>query len=475
MNKCTDISMIYPPEDAILVNDKFLKNLDERRKRRYVADKKLLDKYATIDLNNINDLPDGKIRIDIKGARFECFFHKGRRKKLYIILDGARTHSGGKKREIPIYLRWSWYPYADYSWLCIEDPMYYDNDELTLGWFYGDTERNYRSYVAQIAKKISNFLNIEKDDVVFYGPSGGGTAAIHSAALFDGGVAVSINGQINFETKHKNIDNFKRCTGIDLYETKDKYNRNDLCKVMQDSKHTKFILVENCRSRWDFEDHVKYFCKRLDIDPPYGIERHGNIYTYIYDANGKSPHTSFEDKNIFFALDFLTELAVNDENIERYKPLYLLFNEFWHDLYEKKQVDHESIPEIIVLDKCDSVINKSELELKDMFSEVRVIAENDKYANWSYRNFLPNRIYNIKLTDLRLKDGMDRLDCGIFDYDKKRFIKKMSYSLTEKISFSFVSGDILGNIGFCVFAGEHGKTQGNSLTIGNIQIFATTY
>ena len=96
MKSFTTINDIDPNEEDIYVDDLMLKKLDSRRKRKYSADKSLINMNPfALDINNIKDIPDGRIRIDIENARFECFFHRGKSKKMYIILDGARTRNGG--------------------------------------------------------------------------------------------------------------------------------------------------------------------------------------------------------------------------------------------------------------------------------------------------------------------------------------------------------------------------------------------
>ena len=136
-----DIDEIFDLYENITVTRGFLRNLSERRKTLYSTDASLLKgEVVNIDINNIEQIPNGKIRIDINDARFEGFFHAANSKRLFIILDGART-GGGRVRPIPIYSRWSWCSFANVNWLCLEDPMYYKYDKLLLGWFYGD-EKN---------------------------------------------------------------------------------------------------------------------------------------------------------------------------------------------------------------------------------------------------------------------------------------------------------------------------------------------
>ncbi|MDE6728270.1 MAG: hypothetical protein K2J80_10090, partial [Oscillospiraceae bacterium] len=329
-----DIKDIFPYEKPIKLSADFNQQLDKRR-MKYKADKTQVEgETVRIDIDNIKDIPDGKIRFDVDDVGFECFFHKGTSEKLYIILNGGLTRSG--KNNLPRFNRWSYYLFCEHSWLSIEDPTYFDNKDVIVGWFYGTENKNYRQYVAYIAEKICGHLNISKDDVCFWGSSSGGTAAIHSAALFGGGVAVSLNGQINFEYDYRDVLEFIQYTKIDLHKA-DKWDRNNICKIISEAKNVKFILIENCRSRWDIDDHLMYLCNGLSCPlPEYGISQFNNITTWIYDAPAKfknSGHVCWETKNIFYAIDFLVGLVRDNDDIQRYKPLYLLFNEFWYEIY----------------------------------------------------------------------------------------------------------------------------------------------
>ncbi|MDE7363236.1 MAG: hypothetical protein K2N38_15040 [Oscillospiraceae bacterium] len=244
-----NIKDIFPDEQPIPFCSDISEKLDTRR-QKFKADKGLLEgDPIRIDIENIMELPDGKIRIDINGARFECFFHSGSTKKMYVVFNGARLMKDGQMNPIPRFSRWSYHAFSEYTWLSIDDPTYFDNDNVICGWYYGTRDKNYREYAAYLVGKICDFLNIEKDNVYFFGGSAGGTAAIHIAVLFGHGVALSINGQFNFEYNHAYITNYTQYTGLDLHE-KDKYDRNDLVKIMTDAGNkVKFILIENCQSK----------------------------------------------------------------------------------------------------------------------------------------------------------------------------------------------------------------------------------
>ncbi len=474
------ISSIFPEEKDISVFSDITAEVEAMRKRRFTADKKMLDNTGiVIDINNIKDIPEGRVTFRIGSAKFECMFHRGKKKKLFLILDGARTHSGGKKRSVPIFNRWSWYPYSDCSWISVEDPMYFVNDDITLGWFWGTQNENFRQYTAQLAAAIAEHLGVPKQSVVFYGGSGGGTAAIHSAALFGGGVAVSINGQVNFEYGHKDIDNFIKYTGMDI-RNPDKFERNDICGVMKRYPDTRYVLVENCRSEWDLVDHARYFSKKLGIEPKYGVSRFGNIYTYLYDAAGKSPHTAFENKNTFFAINLLTEIAARGEDVEKYRSLFMLFGEIWSDEITmgeayaamKNTPDNllDPLNGVAIYDPNVVAIKPEAVAETAVVENVVLEAGGDKYKNYMYTGIKPNSMYSVTVSGFSSKNNLSEYSIGLFDTVSRKFYKISGVRTGRDGEFCFSVGRSQAKLGLCIFAGLHGKTAGNSVSIAKITI-----
>lgn len=254
------------------------------------------------------------------------------------MLNGAVSYEE-KKNCFPRFRRWRWYNYVDAYWICIEDPMYFDNDEICMGWYWGTDAKNYREYVAEIAHILCARYNIDYNNVVFYGSSGGGTAAIHSAALFGNGVSVAINAQYNFENFSPYdigyINDLKKYLDIDITKP-DKFKRNELYNVIMQSPDVAFVIIDNVLSDRDISFHLKYSTEKIGFVPRYGLSKIDNIYFWLYDAEGENPHICVDNKNIFYCIDFLSRLALGRQNIDEYQSLYLLFNEFWHDHFSSK-------------------------------------------------------------------------------------------------------------------------------------------
>lgn len=149
--------------------EEFMRRVDKHRDEMLFADETLLytDEY-TVDMNTINELPNGRIRSFYKGYQFDSFIYKKQSKYLYVILNGALT---GRK---PQFNRWSYYSFLDGSVLDIADPMYEKYEGLELGWYYGNNEENLRVYLAEYIRKIAEYLHVKYTDIIVWGSSGGG-------------------------------------------------------------------------------------------------------------------------------------------------------------------------------------------------------------------------------------------------------------------------------------------------------------
>lgn len=465
-----NISKIYPNMQPIPMDESQNVFIDKINNELYPSlDHSLMSAESVeIDIDDLSEIPEGKIRIISDNARFECFFHKGKKDKFFIIFGGARTKNNNK-RKIPMFSRWSYYNYCDYSLLSIEDPMYYDNDDLLLGWFYGTKNINYRQTAARIADKLIKHLNIKKENVCLMGSSGGGTVAIHTAALLGYGTAVAINCQLNFEyeTGNNSLHHFAEKTGIDIFQ-KDKFYRNDLVSVMQKTPDVNYIIIENIKSSWDYEDHLKYLCHRLDITPDYGLNIFGNICLYLYLADSFSPHTAFENKPLFHAIDFLTDI-VRDKEVEKYKSLYRLFAEFWKSIYDLKKSDVISeICEINSKFLCRNI----DYDVKEIF-DIEILPKDANYNYHSLCDISAMTLYTVEMFDVSSDSGLDKYDICVFDFTAKKTIVKKTVKIDAPDIFSFCTGKELGKCMVLIYAGEQGKTKRNSLFISKVKIGKT--
>lgn len=322
----------------------FIEQVDNKRREFLFADTHLLQNNPVVlDLDRTMRIPNGRVDIPYKGLTFECVFHYKVHKKLYVMLNGALT------LDPPQFTRWSYYPLLDGCMLNIADPMYREYSDLKLGWYYGNEKNDFRIYAAEIVKKVACILNIEDKNIVFWGSSGGGSAAIECTSYIDGAKAVAINPQIILADYSYEKEFFK-ITGSNLKE-EDIFHRNDAIYYLKSAKKSNFILIFNIRSKSDMKQ-VKNICLDFGISVRYGLNVFQHLIIWLYDAECEpfiSGHSAQEYYCIVFGIVFLLKnIGVSDLE-EDYDSLVRLINEFWHSHWQQekrlraKKVDFEKL------------------------------------------------------------------------------------------------------------------------------------
>ena len=316
-------------------NDSLKTILDETRKAKQADASMLAAEPREFSVGEENErLPEIRFYTLLGSARIEGFFHQGNMSKLYVMFDGSRSRSGGRDlAPLPSFSRWSWHKQMDASLVSIEDPMFYTFPQCTLGWYYGTKDEDYRQYCAQCIGKIADLLHIENDDIILYGSSGGGTAAIGVSRYLPGCTVVAINPQI-FLDMYPYSEELEKITGMRLRTETDRFIRNDNCRIIRENPGSMYFLVENIRSDGDYVTQFRTFCKNAGINPGFGIEKNGNIVSWLYDAQGApSAHSSVENTAIFKMIDMLIGYVRDGHNIDEIKHLYDVVNEFWYERY----------------------------------------------------------------------------------------------------------------------------------------------
>ena len=428
---------------------KLISDIDKKRSCMLKYDKNLLlSDPQNYDLDNLNQIPnDGRVDIKTQNVVFETFFHYKSSKKLYVILNGART------QEPPEFKRWSWYPFMDGSVLNIADPMYRRFPEVNIGWYYGDNSVSYRHLVAEIVQKLAKLLDVESKGIVFYGSSGGGAAVIHCASLIPGSVCVSINPQIVLQEfqYHKT---FQNKTKIDLSK-KDKFHRNNLLYFLENSKESNYILIQNLRSPEDMQQ-VGNIVKKLDILPHYGLTQLNNLWLWLYDSPSLVPHNAQEYYCIYFVIDYLIDALQNSKKVDIEFLNYI--NEIWYERSNLKLTLDQSKRYVRILG------NKS----KVVFSKENDVIE-DSVNKWDYKllsdNLLPESTYRFSCFSTESIFGnAEQIVVGLRDNLTDTFVSK-KYKVGEKIDFTFVTAEVTSKIQLRIYAGIPGETKGNSVRL----------
>ena len=323
--------------------EEFMQSVDKHRDEMLFADERLLysDEYI-VDIDAINKLPNGRIRSFYKGYQFDSFIYKKPSKYLYVILNGALT---GRK---PQFNRWSYYSFLDGSVLDIADPMYEKYKGLELGWYYGNNEENLRVYLAEYIRKISEYLHVKCTDIIVWGSSGGGAAALECVNYLEGAIGVAINPQILLGD-YSYANKFEEITRIKL--GMDHWHRADGIYHLKQGRH---ILLMNLRSKSDMVQ-MKKICESMRIRLQYGLNVFHNFIVWLYDCdlgNYSSPHNLQENYCVCFLIEWLIHHFEDIKELQNTGSLFRFANEFWSYRYRLELEWRNRKPNFVQIKEC---------------------------------------------------------------------------------------------------------------------------
>lgn len=305
----------------------FIADINTKRDKAFEADKSLLEETdIKYNIDNIENLPDGRFSVINHNVEFECLYKKQNSEKLYIFLSGARP---SLTCSLPIFKRWSYYKYVDYSVLNIADPMYRKYSNIFCGWYYGNKEESYIDYLVEVIAAVAKKQGVGNDKIVLFSSSAGGYAALHCGCKLPGSTVIVINAQTDISLYTHSMD-FQLKMGIDFKE-EDKFNRNKLCESIRDAYQTKFFIMENIKSEEDVCQIVN-LSKILDTRCKYGVNYvSNNIICWLYEADSMLPHNAMDVGPLFWAINALVERNFDRKYIE---TVCVFLGELWRERYE---------------------------------------------------------------------------------------------------------------------------------------------
>ena len=108
---------------------------------------------------------------------------------LVVLLTSALPSGKKNTADKPIYRRWTWN--LPESSICCNDPTYYLSEGLNGGFYLGKKDDWYLNNIALILKIIFDKLQLNNEQVLFYGSSMGGTAAIMLSTLLPNSISIA--------------------------------------------------------------------------------------------------------------------------------------------------------------------------------------------------------------------------------------------------------------------------------------------
>jgi len=205
-------------------------------------------------------------------------------KRLLVFLNGALSN----KSRYPLYNRISWQEKFNSDCLYIYDSSLSQDHSYLLAWYVGNSQNILYQEIIRLIRKARDDLGFHNNQIVFYGSSGGGFAALKLAEYFKESTAVAINPQIEiFNYGNKNaVDNFIRFTfnKIPPNLIKDKYQK--WIKIDPNAFRcgsSKFIYVQNIVDGEHYRVHLKPFWKHFSKNIESGFDDSNHNQLIIYD------------------------------------------------------------------------------------------------------------------------------------------------------------------------------------------------
>ncbi len=232
-----------------------------------------------------------EVTVDL--CTFPIYAKPSTEKRLFILLSGAASSRNVDK--FPNFNRWSWADQFPGTVLCIADPTLAADSNLLLGWYVGTTEINVSTELVKLVRRISEALDIKRKNIIFYGSSGGGFAAMMLAPLLgEGATAIAINPQTRIIKYNKSmVDYFlATCfTGVSSEQTERIYLRRLSAIHAWNSDaalSTRLLLIQNAHDSHHYRSHFRPMLDALCI-PENDTTDDGRIRTLTFeDQRGHS-------------------------------------------------------------------------------------------------------------------------------------------------------------------------------------------
>jgi len=220
----------------------------------------------------------------------------------YVFFNGALMRN---TTLYPVFNRHSWARRVRANTLNVYDAATNPTQGHLLGWYHGTREKPLYGDIAAIIERLKIDRGLSNEDLVFYGSSGGGWAALRYAAMFKGSLAVSVNPQIDI-LKYQ----FPRVVrtflshsypGLSWEEVASRYS-GDLAidpswyYPQTGEQASRFILVQNVVDGPHYDEHYMPFWQKFSSKAAGGWDDQKHNFSIVYDhpsGHGGEPDDVF--------------------------------------------------------------------------------------------------------------------------------------------------------------------------------------
>lgn len=187
------------------------------------------------------------------------------KKALIVFLSGAAKR---EDRINPLFHRWKWQEsLRDYHTAFISDPTLNLDDDLILGWYTGNEEVDYTESLSNLILSWCLSLNLNLNQIVIAGSSGGGFAALHLASLLPGATAFVENPQtITTEYLRQEVEEHLQVCFPNMTPAKQKNNfrLNVMNRIDIQNFYPRFYYSQNLRDGFHVRKHYRPFLEHFE-------------------------------------------------------------------------------------------------------------------------------------------------------------------------------------------------------------------
>jgi len=192
---------------------------------------------------------DRALQFDVASWKFPAVYFAGKYSKLFVMTTAAVDRS---KMTLPAFNRWTWAGAGKFPGhvLCVADPTLDLSEDMKLGWYLGTESHDATDELCNLILQCALALGIPNDQIVFWGSSGGGFAALSLASRIEGATAVAINAQTDiFAYESKRVVEMVRkfCfSDHSVEDIKQRFSyRVDMSRAWKNNQSSKIIFIQN--------------------------------------------------------------------------------------------------------------------------------------------------------------------------------------------------------------------------------------
>jgi len=326
-------------------------------------------------------------------------------KKAVIFGTGAVERT---KYKLPVFSRHSWKDDFEYTTIWYSDPTLLLNNNVRVCWGYGTNSHWYLESIAYIISIILKKIGIDKNNILFFGSSGGGYTSIILASMFHS-KATAINPQLEIMNYlNSTIDNMKN-TVLKKSENFINERISALELIKRENYFPKLHIIQNANVERDIKNQIIPFIKslnKLNIDYTDKID-----LSFYYNEGGHSSMPS-KERTIEYINTDLNASPISDGIIDKYPQnsfygklysgAFKVFDE--NKLYLILTIDTEnnsnSVPNLIECDfgefgNCGVDYIMNELEKRNMKAVFFVNIYEHKNYTGKWENYIENLVKKI--------------------------------------------------------------------------------